>query len=428
MLCTGALSKDEFRAPHGELLVGVLVVQDFLFGGGLALLSIQGGGEAGEGGDRDHVSGSFVCAALIVTGVGVKVLGQLGRSLECRRAERWRLPRQFMSWIRQRLLGPLALTNEVMVLGLIAVMTCGRTATEALGLSSELGCLLAGLLVGHSPACIFPPPGSKRSSTKAGDRDELVGMELGALTVAERAPLLGSSNSSAANDDDDAFCDGHTGGGGGGGGWPDLSSNSDSNASSSSSSVKSQEISPRSRGASGGAGDGHGHGGGPSSRSVVAVGPVRDLLVALFFVSCGQHLSPGFMADLLGLLVSLAAAAMLLKLGVVTLSLKVVAPNVGRQLSPSTIGLVAAGLAQISEVSFFIASRAKRQGLIGRDTHFVLLATTSLSLAFAPILWGVATGCHVLSSDASTAARQLPAQGSKPPAHNGCPPALAAYR
>ena len=52
-----------------------------------------------------------------------------------------------------------------------------------------------------------------------------------------------------------------------------------------------------------------------------------------------------------------------------------------------TISLTAAGLAQISEVSFFIAARAKRQRLIGRETHFVLLAVTSLSLAFAPVLW-----------------------------------------
>jgi predicted Kef-type K+ transport protein len=63
-------------------------------------------------------------------------------------------------------------------------------------------------------------------------------------------------------------------------------------------------------------------------------------------------------------------------------------PDVGT--SPAelhTVSLTAAGLAQISEVSFFIAGRAKRQHLIGRETHFVLLAITSLSLAFAPLLW-----------------------------------------
>eukprot|EP01043_Picozoa_sp_COSAG02_P021615 COSAG02_NODE_1102_length_14571_cov_27.965243_4_plen_62_part_00 len=42
---------------------------------------------------------------------------------------------------------------------------------------------------------------------------------------------------------------------------------------------------------------GHAHSRG---RIVEIVMPVRDLLIALFFASCGQHLSPGFMSDLLG--------------------------------------------------------------------------------------------------------------------------------
>jgi hypothetical protein len=37
-----------------------------------------------------------------------------------------------------------------------------------------------------------------------------------------------------------------------------------------------------------------------SDRIAEIVMPVRDLLIALFFASCGQHLSIGFMRDLLG--------------------------------------------------------------------------------------------------------------------------------
>ena len=43
------------------------------------------------------------------------------------------------------------------------------------------------------------------------------------------------------------------------------------------------------------------------------VTPVRDLLIAIFFASCGGHLSPAFIRDLLGLLITLTAAAMGLK-------------------------------------------------------------------------------------------------------------------
>lgn len=169
------------------------------------------------------------------------------------------------------------------------------------------------------------------------------------------------------------------------------------------------------------AGYGHSHYGGRVAEIVL---PVRDLLIALFFASCGQHLSPWFMRDLLGalshemhaetlndlimllkpvrllagILSSLAVAAMGLKYMIVAVTLRSLASATTRiqgsevgTTPPTlqTVSLTAAGLAQISEVSFFIAARAKQQRLIGRETHFVLLAITSLSLAFAPLLWSI---------------------------------------
>eukprot|EP01043_Picozoa_sp_COSAG02_P021616 COSAG02_NODE_1102_length_14571_cov_27.965243_5_plen_150_part_00 len=100
--------------------------------------------------------------------------------------------------------------------------------------------------------------------------------------------------------------------------------------------------------------------------------------------------------DATGTLASLALVAMGLKYIIVAGTLRLLSsatasiqgPDVGTNSAElHTISLTAAGLAQISEVSFFIAARAKRQRLIGRETHFVLLAITSLSLAFAPLLW-----------------------------------------
>lgn len=95
-----------------------------------------------------------------------------------------------------------------------------------------------------------------------------------------------------------------------------------------------------------------------------------------------------------GTLASLALVAMGLKYIIVAGTLRLLSsasirePDVGTNSAElHTVSLTAAGLAQISEVSFFIAARAKHQRLIGRETHFVLLAITSLSLAFAPLLW-----------------------------------------
>ena len=121
--------------------------------------------------------------------------------------------------------------------------------------------------------------------------------------------------------------------------------------------------------------------------------------------------------DVPGTLASLALVAMGLKYIIVVGTLRLLSSatasiqrtDVERNSAElHTVILTAAGLAQISEVSFFIAARAKRQRLIGRETHFVLLAITSLSLAFAPLLWTAVsflTGNHGRSSTSSIARR-----------------------
>jgi Kef-type K+ transport system membrane component KefB len=215
------------------------------------------------------------------------------------------------------------LNDEAVLLGALAAMAAGRTATETLGLSGELGCLLMGLSVAPISTVVFPK--DEAAAATSPSMRELSPRASGGVRLSPRAA-------------DDA---------------------------------------PH---------GGHGEAGGRTAEIVL---PVRDLLIALFFASCGQHLSPGFMRELLGTLASLALLAMGLKFTIVALTLRCLTGSVPTGASAKTVALTAAGLAQISEVSFFIAARAKRQGLIGRETHFVLLAITSLSLAFAPLVWAV---------------------------------------
>jgi Kef-type K+ transport system membrane component KefB len=310
-VAVGALQKDEFAQPHGELLLAVLIVQDGIFGLFLALLSSYGGGAQHA---EQPISAGGALMILLGCGASVWALAQIERRLanSCQASGRlhWMLGygRRAGCWASEQIVG----SDEGVLLGSLSMLAVGRQLTEAMGLSGELGCLAAGLLVGHPPKVLLPAaPGAPAEE----------------VTEIGGAPLAAGAT----------------------------------------------------------AGHGHGHG-----RAMRVVMPVRDLLISLFFASCGQHLSPGFIRDLLWSLVSLATFAMLFKAAVVVLSLRCLLPRGVTSPSNRAVGLVAAGLAQISEVSFFIGSRAKMQGLIGRETHFVLLAVTSISLALAPLLWMLA--------------------------------------
>ena len=50
---------------------------------------------------------------------------------------------------------------------------------------------------------------------------------------------------------------------------------------------------------------------------------------------------------------------------------------------------VAVGLAQISEFSFVVASRGKKHGIVSRETYFLMLGTTTLTLLVTPILFKI---------------------------------------
>lgn len=430
-VAVGALTKEEHRQPHGELLLGVLIVQDGIFGLFLAILSALGDGEegghhgAGGGGGADGSGGSDGHGKLWAGGLMAVCVGcwHVRRRLHhihnhCCRPHRalsrcWlRCGPAWGGWLLERLLGAVSLTDEAVLLGALGAMTMGRTVTELLGMSGELGCLLMGLSVAPVSSVLFPP-GSRFGG--GGAAAAAAGAESGREPSPRervRDSWIGSSPSSSSSP-------GRFGTGEeqqhqleeeqqlllrDSGGSVDFGEADDSRRISTSAAVAGEGAGEE--GAPAGAGHGHGAGHGPGGRMVAIVMPVRDLLIALFFASCGQHLSPGFMRELLGTLASLALLAMSLKYLIVAATLRLLSSATasvgghgiqGTSSSPSsssglhlhTVSLTAAGLAQISEVSFFIAARAKRQKLIGRETHFVLLAITSLSLAFAPLLWAV---------------------------------------
>lgn len=52
--------------------------------------------------------------------------------------------------------------------------------------------------------------------------------------------------------------------------------------------------------------------------------------------------------------------------------------------------IVAAGLAQVSEFSLVLGSRARRARIISREVYLLILSVTTLSLLLAPLLWRAA--------------------------------------
>lgn len=70
--------------------------------------------------------------------------------------------------------------------------------------------------------------------------------------------------------------------------------------------------------------------------------------------------------------------------------------------------IVSAGLAQVSEFSFVLGSRARRAGIISREVYLLVLSVTTLSLLLAPVLWRAATHKWVPRAERKTLARPPP--------------------
>ncbi|XP_023932678.1 transmembrane and coiled-coil domain-containing protein 3 [Lingula anatina] len=110
---------------------------------------------------------------------------------------------------------------------------------------------------------------------------------------------------------------------------------------------------------------------------------IKDFLGCIFFASIGLHIFPTFLVYELTILTTLTLAVVGFKFFSSVAVLSVLLPDNSRKSK----WVVSAGLAQVSEFSLVLGSRARRLGLISREVYLLILSVTTLSLLFAPILW-----------------------------------------
>ena len=116
--------------------------------------------------------------------------------------------------------------------------------------------------------------------------------------------------------------------------------------------------------------------------------PLKDMLSTFFFTTIGFHVFPSFVAYELTILLWLTAVIVTLKFTVSALVMKGVLPsNNNSNNAQNYKWIISAGLAQISEFSFVLSSRARRLEVINREVYLLILSTTTLSLILAPVLW-----------------------------------------
>ncbi|XP_040915488.1 transmembrane and coiled-coil domain-containing protein 3 [Toxotes jaculatrix] len=115
--------------------------------------------------------------------------------------------------------------------------------------------------------------------------------------------------------------------------------------------------------------------------------PIRDFLAIIFFASIGLHVFPTFVLYELTILLVLTLTLVIMKFVMAVLVLSVILPPGSRHIR----WIVSAGLAQVSEFSFVLGSRARRAGIISREVYLLVLSVTTLSLLLAPVLWRVTT-------------------------------------
>ncbi|KAJ1330646.1 hypothetical protein BSLG_009098 [Batrachochytrium salamandrivorans] len=119
-----------------------------------------------------------------------------------------------------------------------------------------------------------------------------------------------------------------------------------------------------------------------SDTTVHVTDSLRGMFSALFFASIGLHIYPSFLLNEGLLLISLTVLVVVFKIGLAILVFKFLF-----RLSWSTALTVGIGLGQISEFTFVLASKAKSLDLVSRETFYILLGVTTLSMIISPALW-----------------------------------------
>ncbi|XP_012878331.1 PREDICTED: transmembrane and coiled-coil domain-containing protein 3 isoform X1 [Dipodomys ordii] len=119
---------------------------------------------------------------------------------------------------------------------------------------------------------------------------------------------------------------------------------------------------------------------------IAYIEPIRDFLAIIFFTSIGLHVFPTFVIYELTVLVFLTLSVVIMKFVLAVLVLSLILPKSSQYIK----WIVSAGLAQVSEFSFVLGSRARRAGIISREVYLLILSVTTLSLLLAPVLWRAA--------------------------------------
>ncbi|XP_072440794.1 transmembrane and coiled-coil domain-containing protein 3 isoform X3 [Chiloscyllium punctatum] len=114
--------------------------------------------------------------------------------------------------------------------------------------------------------------------------------------------------------------------------------------------------------------------------------PIRDFLAIIFFTSIGLHVFPTFVLYELTVLMCLTLAVVVSKFILAVLVLSLILPRNSKYIR----WIVSAGLAQVSEFSFVLSSRARKSGIVSREVYLLILSVTTLSLLLAPALWRAA--------------------------------------
>uniref|UniRef100_A0A3Q3BJJ5 Transmembrane and coiled-coil domains 3 n=1 Tax=Kryptolebias marmoratus TaxID=37003 RepID=A0A3Q3BJJ5_KRYMA len=126
--------------------------------------------------------------------------------------------------------------------------------------------------------------------------------------------------------------------------------------------------------------------------------PIRDFLAIIFFASIGLHVFPTFVLYELTILLVLTLTLVIMKFVMAVLVLSAILPPGSRHIR----WIVSAGLAQVSEFSFVLGSRARRAGIISREVYLLVLSVTTLSLLLAPLLWRITTHKWVSRTERKT--------------------------
>jgi CPA2 family monovalent cation:H+ antiporter-2 len=122
-----------------------------------------------------------------------------------------------------------------------------------------------------------------------------------------------------------------------------------------------------------------------ASHVVSEIRPLRDVFAALFFVSIGMLLNPGFLLQNAGVVALVVAGILLGKAVIAALAVRSLCVDARAAIQAGF------GLAQIGEFSFVLASIGSARGLIRGDVSNVILSAALVTLLAAPFTYAAAS-------------------------------------